>query len=358
MIKVINILPVAVRNEFELENNIASRYVEFYQNICFESEAWVLSACKSKGNRSNSIIFKALGAHPNKSFSLGMLVKCIRCSKFLFHIHGYNSIQARALIIILLILRRNFIVNYHGAYFLEDDATSRSLVKRLFSLLLMKNKKHIQFVCINTAQERFHTRMKHRCVFLPMPLNEIFLDGDLDGLQSTHRIYDATYVGRASKDKGFEDLLRVFLSYPENSYRFCIVLSCDQKQEEAIRRLLSRASNITLHTNANPELVMNLLSKSKVLCLNSPSEGLPRVLLEGLSVGCDFIAVKNRGTVTINEHFNHGVLVENIDCRNLKHSIEHYTLPKLCIINEKLNIFRRSHFLDGLFHLVTSIKQK
>lgn len=350
--KIVNILPVAVKNNFELSNNIASKYVEYYTSIDCESDAWILSACK--GQSASAKVFKALGTHSNRAFSLGMLLKCLMTTKCLFHIHGYNSIQARMIIVCLLVLRRNFIINYHGSYFLEDDILSNSIIKRLFSLLLLTQKKRINFVCINNVQKRFHAHQKHSCVFLPMPINDIFLEGDPKVIRDNHRVYDAAYVGRVSKDKGFDELLSLFLSLPLESYKFAVVLACNVEQEVQIRRLVSQASNIKLYINANSTLVRDLLVKTKVLCLNSPSEGLPRVLLEGLSLGCDFVAVKNRGTETIFEDFNHGTLVERIDQRNLRHSIENYTPLNLSKLKQNLNFFRRENFLIGLTKLITN----
>tara|TARA_B110000977_G_C11088386_1_gene495700 strand:- start:1504 stop:2571 length:1068 start_codon:yes stop_codon:yes gene_type:complete len=344
--KIINILPVAVRNQFELENNIAGQYANFYQNKNFNSEAWVLSICRFDNKK--DLVFRAFGSHPNRAFSLNMLLKCVVSVKCLFHIHGYNSLQARAVLLLLLVFQRCVIVNYHGAYFLKDDMESKSIVKRFYARLLMWQKKRITFLCINDAQEKFHAQQNCRSVFLPMPINDIFLKGDLEDIYSKQRTYDAAYVGRISKEKGFDELLSVFLSFAVDSHRFALVVVCDIDQEIELRELLSSVGNIDLYFNASAMGVREVLLCTKVICLNSPSEGLPRILLECLSVGCNFLAVRNCGTETIFNKFNHGTLVERINHRNLKYSIDQYSMPNLLSVRETLLSFQRLSFLKNL----------
>ncbi len=134
-----------------------------------------------------------------------------------------------------------------------------------------------------------------------------------------------TFIGRLLYDKGINEFIEAAKGvYSKNqNTEFWIVGGLDNANPASISQneINSWLSSKFIKYFGEVEDVRPFISKSDCIVLPSYREGLPKVLLESMSMGKPVIATDVPGCKEAVEDFKNGVLVQKMDCKSLERII-------------------------------------
>lgn len=147
--------------------------------------------------------------------------------------------------------------------------------------------------------------------YIPNVIEYIPDDKDISSLKNKRLIS----VGRLSKEKGYMDLLKMFIVISNDYPDWHLDIIGDGDQRDELERYI-KASNIedkvTLHGFRDKEYIYDMLCKSSIYLMSSYTESFGIVLLEGMSCGLPCIAFSSaEGANEIITSGRNGYLVKN-----------------------------------------------
>ena len=147
----------------------------------------------------------------------------------------------------------------------------------------------------------------------------------LQSLKLKDNDFILTFVGRIVKDKGINELLRVFDTMSQNNSKIKLLLIGDYKNESDPISPKSRQiiqDNPSVRYIEFQEDIRKYLSISHLFVLPSYREGLPNVLIEAGSFGIPLVATNINGCNEVIEDGKNGLLIEKKDEDSLKVALE------------------------------------
>jgi len=122
------------------------------------------------------------------------------------------------------------------------------------------------------------------------------------------KLYDnqVIYVGRLSKEKGIDLLLKAFKKTPQ--YHLLIVGG--GPEEAALKEVSKKLSNVHVIGPKPRKLALKLIKGSDLLVQPSRKEGLSTAILEAMAMGVPVIATSVGGNVELIKHGETGLLIE------------------------------------------------
>ncbi|UCE37896.1 MAG: glycosyltransferase family 4 protein [Thermoplasmata archaeon] len=190
-----------------------------------------------------------------------------------------------------------------------------------------------KIVTVSKKDEEFYAnkypKEKEKIITIPIPINVDEFDikaGKKDlrnrlGLNQDHKII--LYVGRFSKVKGIDLIIRAFLDLNKEVPDVDLVLVGQGEEEGRLRELISslRVKNVHFLRTLPHEDVPNILNCADVLAMASYTEGLPTILLEALACGLPVVStdVGDIGNVVTSERI--GFLLKNRSKEDYKNKL-------------------------------------
>ena len=147
------------------------------------------------------------------------------------------------------------------------------------------------FVLVSKGLEKFyHKKMRNykcRCVYIPNAIENI--PRTKSPLTSEHLIS----VGRLSPEKGYLDLLKIYLDLKNKKCRWHLDIVGDGSERSKLERFIKENNlekDVTLHGFKNSKEIEKLMQKSSIYVMTSYTESFGIVLLEAMSNGLPCIA--------------------------------------------------------------------
>jgi glycosyltransferase involved in cell wall biosynthesis len=162
-------------------------------------------------------------------------------------------------------------------------------------------------------------------------------------------------VGRIVKDKGIDELLKVFTRLYEKNNRLRLVLvgvfeeHLDPISPDGKKILMSHPAIIHIDWNDAVEYFMNV---SYLLVHPSHREGFPNVLLQAGAMECPIVCSRIEGNIDLVDHEENGLVFEPQDEHDLEEKIE-MALAKPAIIRDysaKLRLKIEQYFDQPFVH--------
>ena len=167
--------------------------------------------------------------------------------------------------------------------------------------------------------EFYSERVKAKCVYIPHSLE--YIPDELSELNKCNIIS----VGRLSKEKGFEDLIRVFSLIHEKCPEWTLHIVGDGDERGVIERTIVEMNlndSVVLHGYQNKEYINELLSKSSVYVMTSHEEAFGIVLIEAQSFGIPCVAYDSaRGALEIIKNEENGFMIEGRDANKMANAV-------------------------------------
>ena len=134
------------------------------------------------------------------------------------------------------------------------------------------------------------------------------------------KLYDnqVIYVGRLSKEKGVDLLLKAFKETPQ--YHLLIVGGGPKEAE--LRRASRRLSNIHVIGPKPRKLALKLIKGSDLLVQPSRREGLSTAVLEAMAMGVPVVATNVGGNAELIKHQTTGLLIEPDNVTSIIKAVE------------------------------------
>ena len=153
-------------------------------------------------------------------------------------------------------------------------------------------------------------------------------------------IVELLFMGSIDKRKGIIDLLKAVEKINIDQYHLSI---CGQITNEAIKDeftdiIKELNNNVTFWGYVSGETKEKLLRKSDILILPSYGEGMPIVIMEGMSLGCAIIATRV-GAIPEIVGVNNGILIDPGDVSALYESIYCYIKDRALLDTIQSNNF-------------------
>lgn len=179
------------------------------------------------------------------------------------------------------------------------------------------NKKYDKIICVSELARRsfekeFGERNNITSLINPLDTEEILR---LSCIESSFEINEPYIfaLGRFSKEKGFDRLLRVYRKLRDNSFMPLLVISGDGREKDNLSRLAKQLGigNYVYFTGflSNP---YSLMKNSRFVVVPSYSEGLSMVTMEALCLGVPVVSTCE----SVSELFGDqccGIITENSD---------------------------------------------
>lgn len=147
------------------------------------------------------------------------------------------------------------------------------------------------FVLVSNGLQKFyHKKMrsyKCKCVYIPNAIESI--PKTKSPLTSEHLIS----VGRLSKEKGYLDLLKIYLDLKNKKCRWHLDVVGDGSERKKLEDFIKNnnlENDVTLHGFKNSKEIEKLMQKSSIYVMTSYTESFGIVLLEAMSNGLPCIA--------------------------------------------------------------------
>lgn len=147
------------------------------------------------------------------------------------------------------------------------------------------------FVLVSKGLQKFyHKKMrsyKCKCVYIPNAIESI--PKTKSPLTSEHLIS----VGRLSKEKGYLDLLKIYLDLKNKKCRWHLDIVGDGSERKKLEDFIKNnnlENDVTLHGFKNSKEIEKLMQKSSIYVMTSYTESFGIVLLEAMSNGLPCIA--------------------------------------------------------------------
>lgn len=146
-----------------------------------------------------------------------------------------------------------------------------------------------------------------------------------------------SFIGRLVKEKGILDLLEAFNQIEQDNLKLLVIggTSSSERDQQLSTRLEKYRNNSNITFTGFRSDIPELLAFSDIYCLPSYREGMPRSIIEAMSMECAIIATNIRGSREEVDHGENGYLV------NLKSPDEiASSISSLVSNNEALKSFR------------------
>lgn len=171
----------------------------------------------------------------------------------------------------------------------------------------------------NSLKEFYQNRCKCKCIYIPNMIDYI---PEKTSLLEEKRLIS---VGRLSKEKGYEDLIKVYNMFYNTKKDYFLDIIGDGIEKENIKTLINEyklENNIKLHGFQNKDYINNILEKSSIYLMCSYTESFGLVLIEAMSYGIPCIAFSSaEGANDIIENGYNGYLVNNRDKKEMTEKI-------------------------------------
>lgn len=128
------------------------------------------------------------------------------------------------------------------------------------------------------------------------------------GIKDSDTVF--VFIGRLSREKGIEELVRAFISIPRDDIRLLFLGRFESNRArvaDAVVKLINEHPRI--HLTGWTDDVPGFLASSDILVLPTYHEGFPNALVQGAAMGLPCIATDVRGCRDIIEHMKTGLLV-------------------------------------------------
>ena len=173
------------------------------------------------------------------------------------------------------------------------------------------------FVLVSKDLYKFYnnkmSNTKCRCVYIPNTIENI--PKRKSPLTGEHLIS----VGRLSPEKGYLDLLKIYLDLKEKKCSWHLDIVGDGSERSKLKKFIkdnNLEDNVTLHGFKNSEEIEKLMQKSSVYIMTSYTESFGIVLLEAMSKGLPCLAFDSaEGAKEVITSGADGYLIKN---RNFK----------------------------------------
>ena len=178
---------------------------------------------------------------------------------------------------------------------------------------LCKSCKNIDyFVCVSKELEEFYKNiMGKKVIFIPNSLDK--MPNKLSKLDTNN----ITAVGRLSKEKGLDDLLRIFKKLISKKSDLKLNIIGDGPEKDNLLNLsreLKLGDKVIFHGFQNKEYINEILDETSLYLMTSHTESFGLVLIEAMSHGIPCISYTSaQGANEIIEDGIDGYLIENRD---------------------------------------------
>lgn len=211
-------------------------------------------------------------------------------------------------------------------------------------------RKFDRIVCVSgAATDSFKkiTGIKDRVIFQYNPLNSDNVR--MMAADTAVRLNDQHYicaVGRLSKEKGFDRLIRIHKRLIDEGLYHKLIIVGDGPEKENLEKLIA-----AVHVNDTVMLIGYQLNpypymkNCKFMVCSSYTEGLPVIAMEALSLGIPIVA----SVPSVEEVFGNeqcGIITGNDDV-SLEKGIRKMLADKVYYQQVKASAVRRSAFFDG-----------
>lgn len=183
--------------------------------------------------------------------------------------------------------------------------------KKSYINSLVKSCKNIDNLVLvsNELTEFYKKYLDNKAVYIPNCLDK--MPNKVSKLDSKNLVA----VGRLSKEKGFDDLLKLFkkisVKYPE--WKLNIVGDGMEKDNLLdLAKELKLGDKVVFHGYQNKDYINNLLLESSIYLMTSHTESFGLVLIEAMSYGLPCISYTSaQGANEIIDDGENGYLIEN-----------------------------------------------
>lgn len=159
-----------------------------------------------------------------------------------------------------------------------------------------------------------------KCVYIPHSLE--YIPERCSELKEKNIIS----VGRLSKEKGFQDLIKVFAIFSKGHEDWKLNIVGDGEERRTIEELIAEyglEEKVILHGYQRKEYINSLLEKSSIYTMTSLEEAFGIVLIEAQSFGIPCIAFDSaRGALEIIKDKENGFLIPNRDLKMMAEKID------------------------------------
>lgn len=241
--------------------------------------------------------------------------------------------------------------NYHWT---ENVFNGSGLEKLYYA-----NMDEIVFVSRNSMEafgKLYDINVPKRCIYNIIDVDKIHAKA----LQKevSHQAFTVIAVGRLTKVKGFDRLVRVAKMFKENGYHLSFqILGIGEDEQEllALCDELGVKDCITFLGFQNPPYPY--LKAADVLISTSESEGLPFVICEALALGIPVVATRTAGSAELLEDGKYGLLTEHDDIsiyEGLKTLVDNKQLRDDFKLKakERAEIFDVKRTMQMVYHLI------
>ena len=133
------------------------------------------------------------------------------------------------------------------------------------------------------------------------------------------------FVGRLTKRKGVDVLLRSFAGIANTFREVRLIIVGEGEEKERLIELTKRLgihNRVAFLMNIPRHMLQRLYADASIFVLPSRGEGLPLSLLEAMASGCAVVATKVSGVVDVVKHGYTGLLVELDNMEQLAQALE------------------------------------
>ncbi len=236
-------------------------------------------------------------------------------------VHAHNPPSA---ISMLISRSRGKVLTMHGIYAKSLGLLHGGMVGRFSTILEVLVGREVDAVtCVSRSVTEYYRSLGAPALYIPNAI-------DFDDLPSQSvRLYDpqVVFVGRLSKEKGVDILLKAFINLDAH-----LLIIGSGPLEGLVKHYVVRHPNIHYLGYLPREEALKYVKGSDLLVLPSRIEGLPTVLLEAMALRVPIVASKipeilevvDDSTATLVEPEDHVALAEAI-----KNSLKSYSKEKV-----------------------------
>lgn len=200
----------------------------------------------------------------------------------------------------------------HGFYF--HDNMPRMKYKLFLSIEKYMARYFTNFIFTQSEEDRltaikygFIDERKIECIgngidvygkFNPQNIDYTEIKKLYEEFKITEQYIIITFIGRLIREKGIVELLEAFCSIDNKNIKLLVVGDIDQgcRDKETKNLIISKyKDNKSIIFTGFREDINNILYITDVFCLPSYREGMPRTIIEAMSMECAVIATDIRG---------------------------------------------------------------
>lgn len=133
--------------------------------------------------------------------------------------------------------------------------------------------------------------------------------------------YTFIFIGRIDSNKGVDLLIKSIPHWPKHKIAKIHIVGEGPLLETLNTTLLEAGLAAEFHGSTTQEYIFNLLEASHFLILPSKSEGFPKVLAEGLNLGCIPIASSVGSIPHYIRHYSNGLLISELNDSALTNAV-------------------------------------